>query len=121
SDRKQYLQTMYDDAMDAIHQHLIKKSGSMMLGATTSGAAVQPVSIPPLQREFTPNGQRDWDSGVALVKTCMDTHDTATGLAPEIAHFRMPGDEMEERALTGSGEATVPGEFPPYDARYILR
>ncbi|ESK93354.1 glycoside hydrolase family 47 protein [Moniliophthora roreri MCA 2997] len=172
---KQYLQTnqtetvyrdMYDDAMDAIHEHLIKKSpyarltytaeliperrpdgqlswqltpkqdhlvcflgGSLMLGATTSGAAIQPVSVPPLQREFTSNGQRDWDSGVALVKTCMDTHDTATGLSPEIAYFRMPGDGMEEQALTGSGEApsdwyikgAKPGEFPPYDARYILR
>ncbi|KAK7049867.1 mannosyl-oligosaccharide alpha-1,2-mannosidase [Paramarasmius palmivorus] len=169
---KQFNQTelvyrdMYDDAMGAIHEHLIKKSpyarltftaelipernsagqlswrltpkqdhlvcflgGSLMLGATLTGATEYPVSIPPLQKQFTPNGMRDWDSGVALVKTCIDTHDTATGLSPEIAHFRMPDDGMEEQAIMGSGDTPSdwyikgarPGEEPPYDARYILR
>jgi hypothetical protein len=48
---------------------------------------------------------------MALIQTCVDTHDTATyvhnppsvklvhdlygsGLSPEIVHFRIPGDQM---------------------------
>lgn len=125
---------MYDDAMQAIHNHLVQKSyktgllytselipeqnhegemyaklgvivttlanqlisfsswrltpkqdhlvcflgGSLMLGATTTGALVQPVSIPPKPDELTLTGWRDWKTGVELIKTCMRTHDTAT-------------------------------------------
>ncbi|EIN14259.1 glycoside hydrolase [Punctularia strigosozonata HHB-11173 SS5] len=155
---------MYDDAMNAIHNHLIQKSitgnfiytaelipersgpggevswrltpkqdhlacfigGSLMLGAVTSGALISPVSIPPKMSELTDQGKRDWKSGVELVRTCWNTHDTATGLAPEIVHFRIKSDGMDQ--MMGS---TAPhdwyikgarrGEFPPYDARYMLR
>ncbi|KAG5639666.1 hypothetical protein H0H81_008827 [Sphagnurus paluster] len=138
---KQYLQTnrteavysdMYEDAMSAIHSHLIQQStnskmtytaelipeenafgevswrltpkqdhlvcflgGSLMLGATTAGARVHPVSIPPRESELSATGKRDWKTGVELLKTCMDTHDTATGLSPEIVHFRIPSDGMD--------------------------
>jgi hypothetical protein len=123
---------MYDDAMDAVHTHLIQESsathliytaelipeqnsrgemsvffllnvhlsvlnlhsswrrtpkqdhlvcflgGSLMLGAATAGATVQPVSIPPRSAELTKIGQRDWKTGLELVKTCVATYDTAT-------------------------------------------
>lgn len=49
-----------------------------MLGATTTGALVHPVSIPPRPEELSEVGKRDWKTGVELIKTCMDTHDTAT-------------------------------------------
>ena len=52
--------------------------GSLMLGATTAGAVVHPVSVPPLPSELTPTGRRDWKTGVELIKTCMATHNTAT-------------------------------------------
>lgn len=65
-----------------------------MLGAVTSGAVQQPVSIPPRPEELTPEGKRDWQTGVELIETCMLTHDTATGLSPEIVHFRIPSDKV---------------------------
>lgn len=49
-----------------------------MLGATKAGATVQRVSIPPRADELSEFGKRDWQTGVDLVKTCLDTHDTAT-------------------------------------------
>ncbi|KAH9926421.1 glycoside hydrolase [Fomitopsis serialis] len=95
--------------------------GSLMLGAVRTGATGQPVSIPPRVEELTSDGKRDWINGVGLVKTCMETHKTATGLSPEIAHFRMPDDEVQTQSqhdwfIKGAG----PGNTP-YDARYILR
>nr|GAT60199.1 glycoside hydrolase family 47 protein [Mycena chlorophos] len=169
---KQYIQTsgveniyrdMYNDAMNAIHKNLIKKSGSsgmtytselipergrggeitwrltpkqdhlvcflggsLLLGATTAGAVVHPVSIPPRPEELSEQGQRDWKTGMSLIKTCMDTHDTATGLSPEIAHFRIASDTMGHDPNYPSdwyikGAHHRPDELPPYDARYILR
>ncbi|KAF8226672.1 glycoside hydrolase family 47 protein [Tricholoma matsutake] len=167
---KQYLQTngseavyrdMYDNAMGAIHEHLIQKTvntkmtytaelipeqnpngqiswrlipkqdhlvcflgGSLMLGATRTGALVHPVSVPPQEGELSATGKRDWKTGVELVKTCMDTHDTATGLSPEIVHFRIPSDGMSRKAMVPSDwyiKGARQGEFPPYDARYMLR
>ncbi|KAJ7597859.1 glycoside hydrolase [Mycena floridula] len=171
---KQYIQTnrtelvyreMYDDAMNAIHEHLIHKSlihhmvytaeliperhpdgelswrrtpkqdhlvcffgGSLMLGATVTGSYVDRVSIPPNKKELSISGNRDWKSGVELVRTCMATHDTATGLAPEIAHFRIESDNIEqlradERKTPQDWyiKGALPGSPPPYDARYILR
>ncbi|CAL1694822.1 unnamed protein product [Somion occarium] len=97
--------------------------GSLMLGAITTGSATGKVSVPPRADELTEQGKRDWLAGVELIETCMRTHDTATGLSPEIVHFRIPNDGID-----GSGAAqdwyikgARPGEFPPYDARYILR
>lgn len=49
-----------------------------MLGAVTTGAVTQPVSIPPQPSELTDQGKRDWTAGRELVETCMKTHDTAT-------------------------------------------
>ncbi|KAF4573535.1 mannosyl-oligosaccharide alpha-1,2-mannosidase [Pleurotus pulmonarius] len=167
---KQYLQTnrtelvyrdMYDDAMQAIHNHLVQKSyktgllytselipeqnhegeiswrltpkqdhlvcflgGSLMLGATTTGALVQPVSIPPKSDELTLTGWRDWKTGVELIKTCMRTHDTATGLAPEMVHFRIPSDGMDGQEFAPEDwyiKGARPGEEAAFDARYILR
>ncbi|KAF5385358.1 hypothetical protein D9615_001018 [Tricholomella constricta] len=152
---------MYDDAMAAIHNHLIQKStkskmtytaelipeedasgevswrltpkqdhlvcflgGSLMLGATRTGALIHPVSVPPRHKELTASGQRDWKTGVELVKTCMDTHDTATGLSPEIVHFRIASDGMDSNSMAPADwyiKGARPGAFPPYDARYMLR
>ncbi|KAH7915749.1 glycoside hydrolase family 47 protein [Hygrophoropsis aurantiaca] len=102
--------------------------GSLMLGATTSGALVHPVSIPPRPEELSEAGRRDWKTGVELVKTCMATHETATGLSPEIVHFRMPGDDLDAHvAATGEMptdwyiKGSKPGSPPSLDARYILR
>ncbi|KAJ7016913.1 glycoside hydrolase family 47 protein [Mycena alexandri] len=92
--------------------------GSLMLGATTAGARTRPVSVPPRIEELSPVGRRDWTTGVGLIETCVDTYRTASGLSPEIVHFR-------ESIETGSDwfikDAKPPGELPVYDARYILR
>ncbi|KAJ7095850.1 glycoside hydrolase [Mycena belliarum] len=100
--------------------------GSLMLGATTTGALVHPVSIPPRPEELSESGKRDWKTGVNLIKTCMDTHSTATGLAPEIAHFRIASDGigLDPRFPSDwyiKGAHMKPDELPPYDSRYILR
>lgn len=52
--------------------------GSLMLGATTSGSLVEHVSVPPRYGELSPEGRRDWRVGVELIRTCMETHNTAT-------------------------------------------
>ena len=52
--------------------------GSLMLGAVTAEALADNVSVPPRPDELTEAGQRDWLTGVELVKTCMATHDTQT-------------------------------------------
>ncbi|TFK72026.1 glycoside hydrolase family 47 protein [Pluteus cervinus] len=98
--------------------------GSLMLGATRTGALVDPVSIPPRPEELSEKGHRDWKTGGELIKTCMNTHDTATGLSPETVHFRIASDGMD--SIPGAPEdwyikGAQPGAFPPYDARYMLR
>ncbi|KAG1742756.1 glycoside hydrolase family 47 protein, partial [Suillus paluster] len=97
--------------------------GSLMLGATTSGALVEHVSVPPQTDELTHQGERDWLTGVELIDTCMATHDTQTGLAPEIAHFRIPGDRMDDSVAPADWyiKGARPDTPPPFDARYILR
>ena len=52
--------------------------GLLMLGATTIGAVGHSVSIPPRYEELTPQGRRDWKTGVDLTQTCIETHNTAT-------------------------------------------
>jgi len=164
---KQYLQTsnseqvyraMYQDAMQSIHDNLIRKGpnkglthtvellpsrksdgqiswqlspkqdhlvcflgGSLMLGATTTESIVSSVSTPPLARELTEAGQKDWKLGVELINTCMDTHETATGLSPEIVFFHTK--DGKERLTTDKDwfiKKGYGGE-PSYDARYMLR
>ncbi|EDR15965.1 glycoside hydrolase family 47 protein, partial [Laccaria bicolor S238N-H82] len=99
--------------------------GSLMLGATHTGTVTQqPVSIPPRPEELAENGRRDWKTGVELIKTCMNTHDTASGLSPEIVYFRVPSDGMDGYDIAPSDwyiRGAQEGEFPPYDARYMLR
>ncbi|KAG2358723.1 hypothetical protein BDR07DRAFT_1489089 [Suillus spraguei] len=97
--------------------------GSLMLGATTSGALVHNVSIPPQTNELTEQGERDWLTGAELIKTCMATYETQTGLAPEIAHFRIPGDGVDGSVAPADWyiKGASPGSPPPFDARYILR
>ncbi|KIY50426.1 glycoside hydrolase [Fistulina hepatica ATCC 64428] len=98
--------------------------GSLMLGATTAGALVHPVSIPPQADELTDSGRRDWKNGIDLIDSCLYTHNTSTGLSPEIVRFHLEGDGT---LYTGTSKdwyiegAKLPGQDPPYDARYILR
>ncbi|KAF9478073.1 glycoside hydrolase family 47 protein [Pholiota conissans] len=98
--------------------------GSLMLGATRTGALKYPVSIPPHPDELSDKGKRDWETGVELIKTCMNTHDTATGLSPEIVYFRVASDGMDVLPNAPPDwyiKGAAIGEFPPYDARYMLR
>ncbi|TFK42101.1 glycoside hydrolase [Crucibulum laeve] len=98
--------------------------GSLMLGATRTGSSSQKVSVPPSPGELTAAGQRDWKTGVELIKTCLSTHDTATGLAPEIVYFRIPSDGMDGFPGAPSDwyiKGAQKGVHPPYDARYMLR
>lgn len=106
--------------------------GSLMLGATTTGTYTgkRTTSIPPDgRREFTGQGKRDWRTGEELIKTCLATHETATGLSPEIVHFRTPTDGIPEVASSALGilpsdwyiKGAKQGDEPSYDARYILR
>lgn len=97
--------------------------GSLMLGATTSGALVHNVSVPPQTDELADQGKRDWLTGVELIDTCMATHDTQTGLAPEIAHFRILGDGVDDSIAPADWyiKGARPDAPPPFDARYILR
>ncbi|GJJ13259.1 hypothetical protein Clacol_007510 [Clathrus columnatus] len=165
---KQHLQTvraktvkkrciMYDDAMDAIHKYLLKRSprekilytseliperkqgstevtwrqvpkqdhlvcflgGSLMLGAT-DGAQM---SVPPQMQDFTRGQVRDWRTGVDLIKTCLATYETKTGLSPEIVHFRERDDAIPATSVV-HGDWYIKGNRDnsvPYDARYILR
>jgi len=92
--------------------------GALMLGATTSGALVHPVSIPPKAEELSAAGKRDWTTGMRLIETCMDTHKTATGLAPEIVYFKTREEGPGDWYIKGARPA---GQPPVYDARYILR
>ncbi|KAE9387781.1 glycoside hydrolase family 47 protein [Gymnopus androsaceus JB14] len=93
-------------------------AGSLMLGATTTGAAAETVSVPPQAHELTRGGRRDWQTGTHLLETCMSTHETATGLAPEIAMFKTSKDsETRDWYIKNSR----PGGPASYDARYMLR
>jgi hypothetical protein len=67
-------------------------AGSLMLGATTAGARVRgSVSVPPRADELTEIGKRDWDTGLALLEGCMETHKTATYVRPGLSLSRIHG------------------------------
>ncbi|KAK7060811.1 mannosyl-oligosaccharide alpha-1,2-mannosidase [Paramarasmius palmivorus] len=93
-------------------------AGSLMLGAAASEG--QNLSEPAQPKLFKPRAKRDWKLGVELLESCMRTHETETGLSPEIAMFRDKIDETAERDWyiknwrKGGGATT-------YDARYMLR
>ncbi|KAI9066522.1 glycoside hydrolase family 47 protein [Trametes sanguinea] len=97
--------------------------GSLMLGAVTAGAVDRPVTIPPHAKQLSATGLRDWKTGVELIETCMRTHETATGLSPEIVHFRIPSDGLSGSNMPNDWyiKGAKPGAPAPYDARYILR
>ncbi|KAJ6559325.1 glycoside hydrolase [Mycena sp. CBHHK59/15] len=94
-------------------------AGSLMLGATTTGALTGVVSVPPKMDELSPTGQRDWNTGAELLEGCMATHKLQRhGLSPEIAQFQQSPDQPDrEWHIKGSR----PGGPATYDARYMLR
>ncbi|KAJ3564465.1 hypothetical protein NP233_g8277 [Leucocoprinus birnbaumii] len=98
--------------------------GSLMLGATTVGTRVAEPSRPPRENQLTSVGRRDWQTGYELLETCIDTHNTATGLSPEIVYF-WSAEEAERRGAEVKADWYIknarPGAWPVYDARYILR
>ncbi|KAH9988958.1 glycoside hydrolase [Russula vinacea] len=99
-------------------------AGNLLLSATRAGSLVDDVNVPPRVEELSDVGRRDWTTGIELLRTCMATHDTKTGLAPEIAHFRIPSDNLEVvQGVPGDWyiKGARVGEHPPYDARYMLR
>ncbi|KAK0217773.1 glycoside hydrolase [Armillaria fumosa] len=107
--------------LSAKQDHLVCfLAGSLMLGATTSGAAKRNVSVPPRPEELTPQGQRDWQTGVDLLETCMDTHRTSTGLSPEIVMFQTT-EEKGESDRDWFIKNSKKGGPSSYDARYMLR
>ncbi|EJU02677.1 hypothetical protein DACRYDRAFT_21697 [Dacryopinax primogenitus] len=89
-------------------------AGSLMLGVTEGQGPV-----PPDASSWTEEDKRDWRNGEELLKTCMATHDTITGLAPEIAMFHDASSPMAKRKdwyikHNKDGSAIL-------DGRYILR
>lgn len=108
--------------------------GSLMLGAFISGGS--PRTIPLDLEKLSEDAGKDWNVGTELVRTCVDTYDTATGLSPEIAHFHVNTTDMPDTPNKMSNEEKDEGEpkkkkdwyikegtenSPSYDARYILR
>ncbi|KAK0457421.1 glycoside hydrolase [Desarmillaria tabescens] len=97
--------------------------GTLMLGAVTSGITRNRVTIPPKVEQMPINAQRDWYLGLELLETCMETHNTETGLAPEIVMFKMDeadagkGHPERDWYIKGSKK----GGPASYDARYMLR
>ncbi|KAF5352330.1 hypothetical protein D9756_006155 [Leucocoprinus leucothites] len=101
-------------------------AGSLMLGAVAAEPRVprHKISRPPSPDQLSEYGLRDWKFGSELLKTCLHTHDTATGLSPEIVHFRIPSDGMDEMPHAPPDwyiKGAQRGEPAPYTARYMLR
>jgi len=95
-------------------------AGSLMLGATTSGSLNGTVSVPPRMEELSSIGKRDWETGTSLLETCMYTHETSTGLSPEIVQFKTQegmGQPDRDWYIKNSRK----GGPSSYDARYMLR
>ncbi|KAG8987152.1 mannosyl-oligosaccharide alpha-1,2-mannosidase [Tulasnella sp. JGI-2019a] len=142
---------MYDASMDGAHDHLFERTeqqnllysveiyphrdqngqpawalrrkqdhlvcflgGSLLLGATEAHGELPPT--------FEGGRKaRDWKSGEDLIETCMETHNTATGLSPEIAMF---DKDPIQRDPTDDREWYIKGNTRGddlLDARYILR
>ncbi|PVF95472.1 glycoside hydrolase [Serendipita vermifera] len=105
-------------------------AGSLMLSAAhTRGKNlkdIRPASVPPQITDFEEGGRaaRDWKTGEDMLRACFDTHNTNTGLSPEIIHFRTK-TEPEWVTLKAGGDwfirGSPVGEEVPLDARYILR
>ncbi|KAF8609494.1 glycoside hydrolase [Ceratobasidium sp. AG-I] len=95
--------------------------GSLLLGVTDGGR----MKVPPDTSKFNERERADWTMGVKLIEGCMATHETTTGLAPEIAHFRTRHDPpmvSSQAPLDWYIKGTSNSENDmSYDARYILR
>ncbi|KAJ3982925.1 glycoside hydrolase family 47 protein [Lentinula detonsa] len=99
-------------------------AGSLMLGAVTSGSrdGHRMVSVPPKPHELTSRGLRDWKMGIDFLEGCMSTHNTKTGLAPEVAEFRAADDAnypYDKDWFIPRRDASP--NRSPYEARYMLR
>jgi len=70
-------------------------------------------------KKFVSRDVWDWSTGVELIKTCMKTHETVTGLSPEIAFFYPPEDPNSKEKDWFIKKSFSPS--PLLDARYILR
>jgi len=53
-------------------------AGSLMLGAATTGMRGAHVSRPPVSAELTVAARVEWTVGEELLRTCVETHNTAT-------------------------------------------
>ncbi|CAE6444774.1 hypothetical protein ACGC1H_006871 [Rhizoctonia solani] len=82
--------------------------GSLQLGVT-EGHSLDPKSV----RKLSAGKQRDWKLGEELTRTCMATHETKTGLSPEIAVFYTE-DDVQSKTKDWHAKNR-------YDSRYILR
>lgn len=91
--------------------------GSLLLGVTEGQGP-----FPPEWDTLSNTEKRDWITGEELIKTCVETYNTATGLGPEIAHFKMPGDpDADSVDWYIKGLDRENPSLTSFDARYILR
>ncbi|KAJ4470167.1 glycoside hydrolase family 47 protein [Lentinula aciculospora] len=121
---KNYFSGNHEYTLQHKQDHLVRfLAGSLMLGATTIGAVRKSVSVPPQPHELSAEGMRDWQTGVNLLETCMYTHETATGLAPEIAMFRTNKETEETRDwyIKNSRPETVESLFIAWRLSGIVR
>lgn len=100
--------------------HLVCFIGGLFLLGATEGKG----PIPPNVTSFSQSELRDWRNGIGMINGCMETHNTSTGLSPEIAHFRTKNDSHLVREPAPSDwyiTAAKSGEDQSYDAKYMLR
>jgi len=104
----------------AKQDHLVCFIGGLFLLGATEGKG----PIPPDITTFGENELRDWRNGIGMIKGCMETHRTLTGLSPEIVHFRV-GDSAQLLQGPASSDWYIKEakdkEDDSYDARYMLR
>lgn len=73
--------------------------GSFMLGATESQDPIPPENLSELKIRQSA-ALEDWTVGHELIRTCVETYKTTkTGLAPEIAHFRLPEEKARMKEM----------------------
>ncbi|KAE9388525.1 glycoside hydrolase [Gymnopus androsaceus JB14] len=137
-------QTMYDHAMDGIAENLMQQTPEENL--TYMG------ELNPLGRPLANDGTmstwnfgnrqehlvcflagslmlgarlRDWKMGIDFLEGCLSTHDTLTGLAPEVAQFRAAEDVdypySRDWFIPGRMRNTKNDKWAPYEAQYMLR
>ncbi|KAF7360822.1 alpha-1,2-Mannosidase [Mycena sanguinolenta] len=134
-----YLQ-MYSDAMRGVHDLIYKTPRDHLTyvaellppelsglgkfsGSATKARAPwmlpgRTVSVPPRMEELTAVGKCNWETGVALLETFMETHKTATGLSPESVNFLTTKDPPGKRDWYIKNASP---KSPSYNARYMLR